>query len=120
MEWYALTDGSHAWNVTAAKRLVADGRPTNGDFDVLATAQRSSEADWAAVLSPEQRQWAVAHADLSQPILVVYAPFAVQPGEHPYIVIDGWHRIWRATVDHVALLEAHVLLEDEERQVRLW
>ncbi len=95
--------GEFSWNVTAAMKLVADREPRRGEIirwiAELPTAT-INEAHWPSV-------------DLSQPLIVV-----PMPGRDEYRLIDGWHRVRRASAEGIAILPVHILSREEERVVR--
>lgn len=98
---------THTWDVTAAVAL-ADGLEA-----------RSFVVASAAHLLPlirVDREYA-AGADLSVPLVVV--PFRLAPGQVSPLVIDGWHRLWRAQAEGVSHLPCKVLTQAQEKQVRL-
>ena len=96
--------GGWRWDVEAAQALVAaQPRP----------AVTIPVPNWAKFLGVMRVEPAhAAGADLAKPVLVV--PFL-----GGYMIIDGWHRIWRADVEQVERLPAYVLTAAEEKRVRL-
>lgn len=97
--WY----GEFGWNVTAARKLVADRQPTRCDI-----------ASWVAELSLatiNEAHWPL--VDLTQPLIVV-----PMPGTDEHRLIDGWHRVRRASVEGITALPVYILSRDEEYKIR--
>ncbi|RBQ15333.1 hypothetical protein DP939_36445 [Spongiactinospora rosea] len=93
------------WNITAAKGFAA-GRTPKGTL---------APAEWAALLSlitidPDH----AANVDLSEPVIAVPVPDAGGP-----LVIDGWHRIYKALTTGTDRLPAILLTPEEERICRI-
>jgi hypothetical protein len=102
-----FTFGPYAWDVTAALAVAA----------LLGVPERPFLVESALQLLPfvhVDRDHA-AGVDLAEPLLAV--PF--RPVRSP-LVIDGWHRIWRAHRDGVAELPCRLLTGPQEFKVRLY
>jgi hypothetical protein len=103
---------AYQWDITAALALV-EGRTPNATITV------ADAALWLPLIVINEAH--AATVDLDKPVLIVPihdpkepdAPFA------GYLIIDGWHRIYRATHEGVETLVAHLLAVEEERQCRL-
>lgn len=96
---------NYAWDVAAGLELAAD-------LPVRPFAVRSALQLLPLIYVDEEH---AAGADLSVPLLA--APF--RPADS-ILVIDGWHRIWRAHHTGVAELPCRVLTEEQEARVRLY
>lgn len=94
----------HRWDVTAAAALAAD------------LPVRTFEVQSALQLLPFVRvdQEHAATVDLAEPVLIAYVKEADSA-----LVIDGWHRVWRAWDEGVRLLPCRLLTEEQEARVRL-
>jgi hypothetical protein len=96
---------SYTWDVTAAAREAAS-EPVR-TFEVRSALQllpfiRVDEAHAATV-------------DLAEPVLLAYVK---EVGSA--LVIDGWHRVWRAWDQGVRELPCRLLTEEQEARVRLY
>jgi hypothetical protein len=96
---------TYTWDVTAAARLAAE-EPV-----------RTFEVQSALQLLPFVRvdQAHAATVDLTEPVLLAYLKEVGSP-----LVIDGWHRVWRAWDTGVRTLPCRLLTETQEAQVRLY
>lgn len=94
---------AYQWDVTIGRAL-AQGQP-------VVQVSAASLAAWIGLIriNPEH----ALTTDLTEPLLVVTHPAAGR------IVVDGWHRVWRALDEGLDTLPAVVLDEDQERQIRL-
>lgn len=97
---------AYRWDVTAAKALVQRREP-NG---------RADPTEWAGIgsLIRIDREHAKT-VDLDEPLIAVPIPGGGGP-----LVIDGWHRLWRAHSEQAASLPVHVLTSEEEFQIRIY
>jgi hypothetical protein len=96
--------GQYAWDVTAAAAVAAE-LPVR-TFEVQSALQvlpfiRVDKAHAATV-------------DLKDPVLMVYVKELDST-----LIIDGWHRVWRAWDQGVRELPCKLLTEAQEAQVRL-
>lgn len=93
------------WNITAAKQLT-QGRAPNG---------RTDPRDWTGMLQlvAINREHA-AQVDLSEPLIVVTVP------NGGMLLIDGWHRLYKALDNGVPELLAVVLTAEEELACRIF
>ncbi len=117
------------WSVTRAKEIV-EGRAPHARLNAIRAANqwldedgpiRWSEPDeqgWRTQLSYDgaigiDRDHALSDAiDITIPIIMIRLAGGV-------MVIDGWHRIFRARHEGVEYLAAHILTEEEELDCRL-
>lgn len=116
-----------SWDVAKAWTLVADVEP----------GSHVTVAEWAPALfgapSPEAMRdksriyvgvgvdtdWCLANdLDLTRPVLVVTRDLP-NGGEAVTLMIDGYHRLYRAWHDGVETLPAILLTADQEREVRI-
>jgi hypothetical protein len=100
--WYG---DDFAWNIGLVPEIVA-GREAS-EVDITSWVRdlprhRVCEEHWPTV-------------DLTEPLIVV--PF---PGTGELFLIDGWHRVRRASDEGIALLPAHILSDAEERFARAY
>ncbi|WP_433426237.1 hypothetical protein ACQP1V_43070 (plasmid) [Microtetraspora malaysiensis] len=95
--------GFYAWNINLAEDIVQGREPDHIRVDEAGPLffVRIDEAYAATV-------------DLTKPLIL--APFA----DCGNLVIDGWHRIWKARRDGVETLPAHLLTPEEEYRVRIY
>ncbi|MER5324917.1 hypothetical protein [Streptosporangium roseum] len=102
MELFQLM--SWRWSVTSAKEL-ADGRAPTAALAV---------ADWVGMLRllmvDEEHAKRV---DLAEPLIAVSMPTG------GLLIIDGWHRVYKALASGRSTLPAHVLTVEEERACRI-
>jgi hypothetical protein len=116
--------GGRMWNVGLAKDLVATRAPSvevpvAPQYEAWLTDQlhRTADGGWAR---PSGARWVIVdeeHAmsevtDLSVPLI------AADLGDQ-YLVIDGWHRIYKAYHTGVASLPCRVLTEAETNRCEL-
>jgi hypothetical protein len=109
------------WDVTAAQKLAnqAIRAQSWGRFSVEDTSQLyamlldgAAEVDPAYALSPE--------INLTLPLIAVPLPFPKLPdGRRQHVLIDGWHRVYRAQHEQIPELVLFLLNEAEEQAVRL-
>ncbi|MFI6909738.1 hypothetical protein ACIBKY_51345 [Nonomuraea sp. NPDC050394] len=98
--------GPYAWDVSAAKNIVADRVPIG----------RVKPAEWGGfgALVAIDREHAKT-VDLTVPLIAVPVP-----GTHGSpLILDGWHRLLRSYLDGVDELLTHVLTAAEEAQIRI-
>ncbi|MEV4285465.1 ParB N-terminal domain-containing protein [Nonomuraea bangladeshensis] len=93
------------WNITTAKKL-ASARAPQG---------RIEPTEWAGMLrlvaiDPHH----AAEVDLSEPLIVATVP------NGGMLIIDGWHRLYKALTMDVAELPAVVLTAEEELACRIF
>lgn len=101
---------NRAWDITAARNLIKNGTGQQRTIRV---------ADWARLLELIAVDPARAEAvDLDQPVIIVPMPDTGGPMVGP-MVIDGWHRIYRAHRDGRERLNAVMLPADTEPSIRL-
>ncbi len=93
--------GHRRWNITALWQWIEDqGRQATDTIDVASAAPMVNIAGL--------NKYHALTVDLTRPLLTVYFP---QVGAA--MIVDGWHRVWRATQDGVETLPAHQITEDE-------
>ncbi len=103
-----------SWDVEKARALVVGRQPDVLLLDEDLAEQSKEQLD----VDPE---WALLHADLSDPVIVIPLPaelfedFGSDAGD---LVIDGWHRIVRAVHQGMGELPAHFLTPNDERLLR--
>jgi hypothetical protein len=101
IHWYE----EFAWNIDQADAIVSGRQPSELEI-----------ARWVPGL-PEreinEEHWPT--VDLTKPLIAV--PF---PGTGELFLIDGWHRVRRASEEGVSVLPVHVMTIDEERSVRAY
>lgn len=103
VEWFQML--AWRWNITVAKQL-AQGREPQGRLDPGA---------WKGMLGLLAIN--IEHAarvDLSEPLIVVPVP------NGGMLIIDGWHRLYKALDTGVAELYAVVLTAEEELACRIF
>ncbi|NRQ31350.1 ParB N-terminal domain-containing protein [Nonomuraea sp. NN258] len=96
--------GFFGWNISAAERIVEGREP-----DVVRVADVAPML-WLVYVKEDH----AATVDLSKPLIVAPVP------ELGTLVIDGWHRIWKARKAGVETLPAVLLTPDEEHRVRMY
>lgn len=96
--------GAWRWDIAAALALIA-AAPRE--------AKTITVAPWLQFMGVMRVNTDhAAQVDLSIPLLL--APFL-----GAYMVIDGWHRLWRAEREGVERLPAYLLTAAEEKKIRL-
>lgn len=95
--------GTYAWDVTLAEEIT-QGRDT----------LTINPEDAGSLFLIHINEAHAATVDLTKPVIV--API---PGADGNLIIDGWHRVWKARITGVTSLPAVLLTPDEEHQVRL-
>ncbi|MFI6392211.1 ParB N-terminal domain-containing protein [Nonomuraea sp. NPDC050540] len=92
------------WDITKAKKLT-QGRAPEG---------RIESREWAGMLQlvSINREHA-AETDLSEPLIVATVP------NGGMLIIDGWHRLYKALTTEVPELSAIVLTAEEELACRM-
>lgn len=100
-----------AWNVSAihawlCEELRASGRGPNVRFDVMKLFNTGGcrHVSKRRALAPEM--------DLRWPLIAIQTNGGV-------LLIDGWHRVYKAKKRGVAQLRGYVLLPEEERRFRI-
>ncbi|MFD9950768.1 hypothetical protein ACFWYW_27325 [Nonomuraea sp. NPDC059023] len=92
------------WNVTAAKKL-ARGREAEG---------RINPREWSGMLHLIALDTDhAARVDMSEPLIVITVP------DSGMLIIDGWHRLYRALDTGVPELAAVILTAEEELACRM-
>jgi len=91
------------WNVDKAKELVAGKEPDQASLDGIDGMLSMIRINKEHAMSDE--------VDLSRPLIAV--PITVD-GETSNVVIDGWHRIYKARQQGLATLPSYVLSAEEE------
>lgn len=99
------------WDVEKALTLVAGRQPDIILLDDALAEQSEGQLD----VDPER---ALLHATLSEPVLVIPLPVNLFGDGAGDLVIDGWHRIFRAVHEGSKELAAHFLSPDDERICR--
>jgi len=56
---------------------------------------------------------------LAFPGVALLSPILFVPHRGKHVLVDGWHRLYRAAVSGMPCLPAYVLTPDEERSIRL-
>ncbi|MEU4574625.1 hypothetical protein [Nonomuraea sp. NPDC023979] len=93
------------WDVTAAKEF-ARGRETEG---------RINPREWAGMLHLVAIDTEhAARVDMSEPLIVITVP------DSGMLIIDGWHRLYKALDTGVPELAAVILTADEELACRIF
>ncbi|MFI6816120.1 hypothetical protein ACIBG7_27200 [Nonomuraea sp. NPDC050328] len=93
------------WNVTAAKKF-ARGREAEG---------RITPREWSGMLHLVAIDTEhAAKVDMSEPLIVITVPGSGM------LIIDGWHRLYKALDTGVPELAAVVLTTEEERACRIF
>ena len=98
-----FTFGAYRWNITAAEQLLA-GRPV----EHYAPVKKAAALLFMVYIDEAH----AATVDLAKPLII--APV----NNVGHIVIDGWHRIYKAHNEGIETLPAHVLTAEEEHQIR--
>ncbi|MGI5281727.1 hypothetical protein ACQEVF_59300 [Nonomuraea polychroma] len=94
--------GPYAWNINLAEDIVQGRGPDYVRADETGPLFLVHiNEDYAATV------------DLTKPLIVAPIPDAGN------LVIDGWHRIWKARKTGVETLPAHLLAPEEEYRVRI-
>jgi hypothetical protein len=91
------------WDIQKAKELVKDREPDG-------TVSPNNLDAWGDAIYID-KEYAMT-VDLSRPLIVAHIA-----GD--YLLIDGWHRMYRARQEGVEQLKAHLLSEDDEAKVRI-
>ncbi|MFF0861409.1 hypothetical protein ACFYUV_06630 [Nonomuraea sp. NPDC003560] len=96
---------SWRWDVTAAKKFI-QGREAEGRID---------PREWSGMLhlvaiDPEH----AARVDMSEPLIVITVP------DSGMLIIDGWHRLYKALDTGVPELAAVILTTEEELACRIF
>jgi hypothetical protein len=105
---HEATEGTlYAWDVTAAERIVADGRPAML-FNL--EEQGVTTAIIERIYSGLNRAHALS-ADLTRPLIAI-------PYRGEILLIDGWHRLWRAAHEGVPELQMHLLSSEEASSIK--
>ncbi|WP_061294079.1 hypothetical protein [Herbidospora cretacea] len=94
---------SWRWNVSKAKQITAGRRP----------AAIITVSEWMGMLRMvEIDQEHAVGVDLTDPLLAIPVPSG------GVLIIDGWHRLYKAADTGTETLRAHLLSEEEERTCR--
>ncbi len=105
-ETFAFTDGDgtqYVWDVTRAKEVIAANGVAAQDLDLAA---QGVTAERILAQYPGLDTKRAAGADLSEPVI-----FIGFQGEH--LLLDGWHRAYKAATRGIPTIPCHVLSEDE-------
>ncbi|WP_177227719.1 ParB N-terminal domain-containing protein [Nonomuraea pusilla] len=96
---------SWRWDITTAKKLTRARTPEG----------RIEPREWAGMLQLVSIDTEhAAQVDLSEPLIVATVP------NGGMLIIDGWHRLYRALTTGVAELPAVVLTAEEELACRIF
>jgi hypothetical protein len=107
---HVADDGTfRAWNATLGNEIAADGKHELlsfhlADFDVTVEQVKALYP----TIDPKRAET----ADLKQPILAI--PFFEQ-----FLIIDGWHRLYRAAVENVPALPMYFLTAAEADAIKM-
>ncbi|MFE2934948.1 hypothetical protein [Streptomyces sp. NPDC059278] len=119
----------HVYDIRAARRLIAadPGRPTQKlpvretarIYTLDRTREELREQHVIPLIGRPDEEYALAHADLSVPVIIadVSNTFIGEGPEHT--LVDGFHRLRRAFVEGVENLEAYVLNAQESWDIRV-
>lgn len=99
---------SLTWDITAAWEIIAAG---SADREVVEVPVASAASMLGLIW--HDLGWALQHADLSRPVLLV-----TLPNDGGTMLIDGWHRIARADAEGVECLPGYMLTAEEEQKIR--
>lgn len=120
-----------AWDVAKAWDLVKDTEPS-GQIDVAEAARTFGAPTAADMLPPADGSpvtriyvgvgvdtaWCLANEpDYTRPVLIARRP--LPSGDEVTMMIDGYHRLWRAWHDGVETLPGIVLTAEQERACRI-
>lgn len=109
-ETFVFTDETgteYVWNVTRAKEIMAT---VPHEVIAFCPGEYGITADEIRARYPGFEMEHTVGADLTKP--VIFLPFK---GEH--LLIDGWHRLYRAVSDNVETLPCHILTEAEAHEI---
>ena len=108
----AETGQTYCWNATEGRRLAKARRadtvtvhPADFGIDVPTIRQMYPDLD-------EKKAEALPEAALRSPLL-----FIEHRGKH--VLIDGWHRLFRAVSHGEACLPAYILTQEEADRIRI-
>jgi hypothetical protein len=107
---HVADDGTfRAWNATLGNEVAADGHHELlsfhlADFDVT--------VEQVVSLYPSIDPERATSADLTRPILAI--PFFEQ-----FLIIDGWHRLYRAARENVPALAMYLLTAAEAEAIKM-
>ena len=102
---------TYYWNASEGRRLAEERRA-----EIVAVYLADVGMTPAKVLEmcPElDREWA-----LGLPGTTVLRPVLFVPHKEKHVLIDGWHRMYKAAVLGLTWVPAHVLTESEARRIR--
>ncbi len=105
-ETFSFTDGDGAeyvWDVTKAKEIIA---VNPREVILFNPSEHGITAEHVLSRYPGLEPERAKTADLTVP--VIFIPFA---GAH--LLIDGWHRLYRAVTEGVDTIPCHLLTEEE-------
>lgn len=111
-------DDLYLYNISKALELVA-GRPPTASINVAERATQvqprgaSTQSEDKALIDPDH----AATVDLSYPVMLLGSRSELSGGQGR--VIDGWHRIYRASQLGIAELPAVVITAEEEALIRI-
>lgn len=105
---HEATDGTlRAWDVTRGNEIAADGREPL----LFSLEEQGVTVEKIAALYPDIDQAYAMTTDLSRPLLFI--PFF---GE--VLLIDGFHRLWRAARTGIPVLPIYLLSEEEATSIQ--
>ena len=105
-ETFSFTDEygtRYMWSVTQAKEVIAAAQVAAQDFDL---AGQGITPERLMAQYPGLDTEKAASANLSEPVI-----FIGFKGEH--LLIDGWHRMYRAVSENAPTIPSYVLTEEE-------
>ena len=112
-EFHDTEDGkTYFWNATEGRRL-AEAR--GAEFVSVSLKEMSMTQKRILELAPDlntKRALRLPGAALLSPLLFV-------PHKGRHVLIDGWHRLYKAAVQGFPVLPAILLTEEEEHAIRI-
>lgn len=109
-ETFSYTDGDgteYVWNVTQAKEIIA---ASPREAILFSPNEHGITAEHVVARYPSIEPERTKDADLSVP--VIFIPFA-----EAHLLIDGWHRLYRAVTEGVSEIPCYVLTQEEAEAI---
>lgn len=104
---------SWGWNVSKAKDIVTDREEPDTEIKVAPWEKQSG-----LIRIDEEYADSLDESALDEPVILVPLHGGAEDGSDSYIIIDGWHRVKKASKLGRDTLDAYVLTDREERIVR--